>query len=165
MITHGWCIGLFSFSREVRQLSPSSPFSGRRREVRSDERGGEGKEEDDVVCVDAHEAYGEPFGPNARRNTERNARAASHSLPSLAATKRHYPRLDTLATLSVLSPYGSPFPPCRSTPSSSRFFFLFRVNSFTLSLSISLSLAPSRPSRSRLREIFRLSPTRLDLCT
>lgn len=77
----------------------------------------------------------------ARRNTERNARAANLGLPSLAATKRHYPRLDTLATLSLPPPSSpSPFPsaiPLLARASSS---------SFALTCSPSLCLSPICPA-------------------
>lgn len=101
-----------------------------------------------------HEAY-ESLA-EARRNTERNARAANLGLPSLAATKRHYPRLDTLATLSLL-PLPLAIPLCHSTPSS-RFFFLFRTNVLSLSLSF------SHLSCSRFTDLASFSNSR-DLCT
>lgn len=101
-----------------------------------------------------HEAY-ESLA-EARRNTERNARAANLGLPSLAATKRHYPRLDTLATLSLL-PLPLSIPLCHSTPSS-RFFFLFRTNVLSLSLSF------SHLSCSRFTDLASFSNSR-DLCT
>lgn len=101
-----------------------------------------------------HEAY-ESLA-EARRNTERNARAANLGLPSLAATKRHYPRLDTLATLSLL-PLPLAIPLCHSTPSS-RFFFLFRTNVLSLSLSF------FHLSCSRFTDLASFSNSR-DLCT
>lgn len=137
-----WSLFLFDNSLEI--LSP----------VRGGVRSGGVRSEGERRRIAWHEAY-ESLA-EARRNTERNARVANLGLPSLAATKRHYPRLDTLATLSLL-PLPLAIPLCHSTPSS-RFFFLFRTNVLSLSLSF------SHLSCSRFTDLASFSNSR-DLCT
>lgn len=68
------------------------------------------------------------------RNTERDARASVLGLPSLAATKRHYPRLDTLATHSPSLFLASPS--------------AFAADSVSLSLSLARPLAHSHAHES-----------------
>lgn len=127
-----------------------------------------GKEETGCVTRGVYESLAE-----ARRNTERNARAASLGLPSLAATKRHYPRLDTLATLSLLPPFAlppprplSPFLPLpRALLRSALLLPLSRQRALPLGLSLALSLAlPPAVFLSLRRDLASFSDSR-DLCT
>jgi len=80
------------------------------------------------------------------RNTERDAQTASLGLPSLAAAKRHYPRLDMLTTLFLsLSLTSSACPSHPAADASS----LSLTLPFPLTRSLVQTAPPSPPRTSR----------------